>query len=64
MGQLHLRLLGEVDGCLSSGTRLDAPKKAMALLAYLALAPRAACDREGLAALLWGDARATQVSLR
>jgi DNA-binding SARP family transcriptional activator len=52
---LHLRLLGEVDGRLSSGTPLDAPKKAMALLAYLALASHAACDREGLAALLWGD---------
>jgi DNA-binding SARP family transcriptional activator len=60
MGGFHLRLLGEVDGCLSSGTPLDVPKKAMALLAYLALAPHAACDREALAALLWGDTPETQ----
>jgi DNA-binding SARP family transcriptional activator len=57
---LHLRLLGEVDGCLSSGTPLDAPKKAKALLAYLALAPRAACHQESLAALLWSDTSETQ----
>jgi DNA-binding SARP family transcriptional activator len=60
MGRLRLRLLGEVEGCLSSGTPLDAPKKAMAVLAYLALSPRGACDREGLAALLWGDTPETQ----
>jgi DNA-binding SARP family transcriptional activator len=60
MGRLHLRLLGKVEGCLSSGTPLDAPKKAMAVLAYLALSPRGVCDREGLAALLWGDTPETQ----
>jgi DNA-binding SARP family transcriptional activator len=27
----------------------------MAVLSYLALSPRGACDREGLGALLWGD---------
>jgi DNA-binding SARP family transcriptional activator len=55
MGRLQLTLLGGVDGRLPSGNPLDVPKKAMALLAYLALAPRAAYGREGLAALLWGD---------
>jgi DNA-binding SARP family transcriptional activator len=60
MERLHLTLLGGVDGRLASGKPVDAPKKAMALLAYLALAPRAACEREGLAALLWGDTPETQ----
>jgi DNA-binding SARP family transcriptional activator len=32
----------------------------MGLLAYLALAPRGACARSGLAALLWGDTPETQ----
>jgi DNA-binding SARP family transcriptional activator len=49
---LRLTLLGRSDGQLASGAPVDVPKKAMALLAYLALAPRGACAREGPAALL------------
>jgi DNA-binding SARP family transcriptional activator len=60
MSALSLTLLGGVDGCLASGESLDVPEKAMALLAYLALAPRGACARERLAALLWGDTPETQ----
>jgi len=60
MGQLCLTLFGRVDGHLASAEPLDVPKKAMALLAYLALAPRGAWAREGLAALLWGDTPDTQ----
>ena len=60
MQQLRLTLLGRVDGHLASGQPLDVPKKAVALLAYLALAPRGACAREGLANLLWGDTPDTQ----
>ena len=60
MRLLRLTLLGRVDGHLASGQPLDVPKKAMALLAYLALAPHGACAREGLAALLWGDTPETQ----
>ena len=60
MRRLRLTLLGGIDGCLASGAALDVPKKAMALLAYLALAPRAASSREALAALLWGDTQETQ----
>jgi DNA-binding SARP family transcriptional activator len=57
---LRLTLLGRSDGQLASGAPVDVPKKAMALLAYLALAPCGACAREGLAALLWGDTPETQ----
>jgi DNA-binding SARP family transcriptional activator len=57
---LRLTLLGSGDGQLASGEPLDIPKKAMGLLAYLALAPRGACAREGLAALLWGETPETQ----
>jgi DNA-binding SARP family transcriptional activator len=57
---LRLTLLGKGDGHLASGEPLDVPKKAMALLAYLALAPRGTCAREPLAALLWGDTAETQ----
>jgi hypothetical protein len=39
MPPLHLTLLGRSDGKLASGEPVDVPKKAMALLAYLALAP-------------------------
>jgi DNA-binding SARP family transcriptional activator len=60
MLSLRLTLLGRGDGQLPSGESLDVPKKAMALVAYLALAPRGACAREGLAALLWGDTPETQ----
>lgn len=60
MARLRLTLLGGIDGRLPSGEALDVPKKAMALLAYLALAPRAASSREALAALLWGDTQETQ----
>lgn len=60
MQQLRLTLLGRVDGHLASGQPLDVPKKAVALLAYLALAPRGACARERLANLLWGDTPDTQ----
>jgi TolB-like protein/DNA-binding SARP family transcriptional activator len=56
MGALELTLLGGYEGasgpdrplCLSN-------KKAWALLAYLALQPGRAFDREHLAGLLWGD---------
>src|SRR4030095_4518042 len=60
MQQLRLTLLGRVDGHLASGQPLDVPKKAVALLAYLALAPRGACARARLANLLWGDTPDTQ----
>jgi DNA-binding SARP family transcriptional activator len=60
MAPLRLTLLGRGDGHLASGEPLDVSKKAMALLAYLALAPSATCAREGLAALLWGDTPETQ----
>jgi CheY-like chemotaxis protein len=55
MERLYLTLLGGAAGRLSSGSLLDASPKALAVLAYLALAPRAASDRGVLAALLWSD---------
>jgi DNA-binding SARP family transcriptional activator len=60
MPPLRLTLLGGGHGHLACGASLDVPKKAMGLLAYLALAPCAASAREGLAALLWGDTPETQ----
>lgn len=60
MGRLHLTLLGGADGRLSSGSSLDTTPEALAVLAYLALAPRAISDREALAALLWGDTPGAQ----
>ena len=57
---LSLTLLGTGGGQLASGAPLVVSKKAMALLAYLALAPCGACAREGLAALLWGETPETQ----
>jgi DNA-binding SARP family transcriptional activator len=57
---LSLTLLGTGGGQLASGAPLVVPKKALALLAYLALAPCGAGAREALAALLWGDTPETQ----
>jgi hypothetical protein len=49
MPPLRLTLLGTGDGQLASGGPLVVPKKALALLAYLALTPGEACARERLA---------------
>jgi DNA-binding SARP family transcriptional activator/tetratricopeptide (TPR) repeat protein len=55
-----LALLGGFEVRLGSGAALSVPtRKAQALLAYLALPTGIAHPRDKLAALLWGDLRAT-----
>src|SRR5205823_10879254 len=53
MPQLSLRLLGGFE--VSGGQVSSLPKKAQALLAYLALGPKPVYTRSELASLLWGD---------
>jgi TolB-like protein/DNA-binding SARP family transcriptional activator len=56
MGALELTLLGGCEGASGPDRPLRlSNKKAWALLAYLALQPGRAFDREHLANLLWGD---------
>ena len=55
MPVVRLRLFGGFEA--RSGSKvLGLPRKAQALLAYLALAPAPTHSRAKLAALLWGDA--------
>lgn len=61
MAQLRLRLLGGFELHAGSGTPVTLPpKKARALLAYLALAAGRPQSRDRLAALLWEDADESQ----
>jgi len=56
MTHLKLRLFGGFEAALPSGAPISLPtKKAQALLAYCALRPGQAHQREKLATLLWGD---------
>ena len=56
MAHLKLTLFGGFEAGLPSGARVSLPtKKAKALLAYCALRPGQAHQREKLASLLWGD---------
>ena len=56
MACLTINILGEPRVFDSTGTEVTVPsKKAMALLAYLALAPGNGRPREELVGLLWGD---------
>ena len=58
MARLKLTLLGGFEAVSSSGAAVTLPtKKARALLAYCALRPGEAHQREKLATLLWGDTR-------
>jgi DNA-binding SARP family transcriptional activator len=58
MAQLKLTLLGGFEAASSSGAVVALPtKKARALLAYCALRPGEAQQREKIANLLWGDTR-------
>src|SRR5438132_1288998 len=57
MEQVRIALLGGLDVVSPSGQQLMLPsRKAQALLAYLAFQPGQFHLRDGLAALLWGDA--------
>src|SRR5687767_12370944 len=53
MSQVSLKLFGGFE--LAGARQAALSKKAQALLAYLALGPRATYGRGDLAALLWGD---------
>ena len=55
VARLNLTLLGGFEARIGSKT-LGLPRKAEALLAYMALAPAATHTRSKLAALLWADA--------
>jgi DNA-binding SARP family transcriptional activator len=56
MASLRLTLLGGFEARLATGEAIGLPtKKAQALLAYLAVPPGEAHQREKLAALLWGN---------
>jgi hypothetical protein len=50
MPSLRPTLLGTGEGHLASGEPLDIPKKALALLAYLALAPDGCRSRTSISA--------------
>src|SRR6185437_12889374 len=52
---LQLRLLGDFELCYRTHSSPPLPKKARALLAYLAMHPGRPILREQLATLLWGD---------
>jgi DNA-binding SARP family transcriptional activator len=61
MAALILKVLGGFELQTAAGRPLVLPtKKALALLAYLALHPERPCSRETLTALLWGDTRDQQ----
>jgi len=59
-GQLLVALLGPFDVKRADGQQLRLPKKAQALLAYLALQPGRPIPREQLATLLWGNSATEQ----
>jgi DNA-binding SARP family transcriptional activator len=58
--QLALGLLGAFELKRADGQLLRLPKKAQALLAYLALQKGRAVPREQLATLLWGNSATEQ----
>ncbi|MGH6789923.1 MAG: BTAD domain-containing putative transcriptional regulator [Pseudolabrys sp.] len=58
--RLRLRLLGDFELHCATRRRRPLPKKARALLAYLAMHPGRSIPREQLATLLWGDSRDEQ----
>ncbi len=55
MARLDLILFGGFQARQTAGPALTLPRKAQALLAYLALTPRQTHPRKKLATLLWGD---------
>ena len=56
MGRLRLRLLGRFEARLDDGAPLRFPmRKAEALLAYLALSPGVARNRDEIVGVLWSD---------
>src|ERR1051325_5510586 len=55
VARLTLTLLGGFEARVDAGRPLHLPRKSQALLAYLAVHPRASCGRAELAALLWAE---------
>jgi DNA-binding SARP family transcriptional activator len=55
MGRVEIRLLGGFEARLAGQAPASLPRKARALLAYLAVTPGAIHPRDKLATLLWGE---------